>query len=300
MLNNFAENISKKFNIRKYKLSDVKSIRQIYALPTRFGIYLGFALIGGVALSSRLENNFLLLMLLFQMAVFFLSIIWSANNLKGISLKMSEEAIYIPSIHHYIPIGIINADLKFNILVNKQEINKKSEIELKVYENHFEKRGKTEVPAIKVESYFPFGIVRCWLWLWPGNIFVAPRPYPIKSMNDIQKFMKLHDRNNNDDSYDHYKKYTDQDLPSMVDWKRYISKKLKLTKVSDNKKEEQKIKIDGDWLIRKQKEHMLSVICGVLLFCHSKKIEWQLSLRKKTFSSEKKDFNAAIKFLSVT
>ena len=81
MLNNFAEHLSKKFNIRKYKLNSVKSIRQIYALPTRFGIYLGFALIGGVALSSRLENNFLLLMLLFQMAVFFLSIIWSANNL---------------------------------------------------------------------------------------------------------------------------------------------------------------------------------------------------------------------------
>ena len=76
-------------------------------------------------------------------------------------------------------------------------------------------------------------------------------------------------------------------------------KKIKVTKASDNKKIEQKIKIDGDALVRKQKEHMLSVICGVLLFCQSKKIDWQLSLRKKTFSSEKKDFNAAIKSLSV-
>ena len=107
-------------------------------------------------------------------------------------------------------------------------------------------------------------------------------------MSDIEKFLKLHAKKNNDDSYDHYRKYLDQDLPSMVDWKRYASKKIKLTKASDNKKIEQKIKIDGDGLIRKQKEHMLSIICGVLLFCQSKKIDWQLSLRKKTFSSEKK------------
>ena len=131
MLNNFAEHLSKKFNIRKYKLNSVKSIRQIYALPTRFGIYLGFALIGGVALSSRLENNFLLLMVLFQMAVFFLSIIWSANNLKGITLKIKDDSIFIPSVHHHIPIGIINTDQKYNILINKQEIKKK-EIELYV------------------------------------------------------------------------------------------------------------------------------------------------------------------------
>ena len=298
MLNNFAEHLSKKFNIRKYKLNSVKSIRQIYALPTRFGIYLGFALIGGVALSSRLENNFLLLMLLFQMAVFFLSIIWSANNLKGITLKIEDDSIFIPSVHHHIPIGIINSDQKFNILINKQEI-KKREIELKVYDSHFKKRGKAEVSAIKIESFFPFSIVRCWLWLWPGSIYVAPRPYPIKTMNDIEKFLKVHAKKNNDDSYDHYRKYIDQDLPSMVDWKRYASKKIKLTKAFGNKKIEQKIKIDGDELIRKQKEHMLSIICGVLLFCQSKKIDWQLSLRKKTFSSEKKDFNAAIKSLSV-
>ena len=298
MLNNFAEHLSKKFNIRKYKLNSVKSIRQIYALPTRFGIYLGFALIGGVALSSRLENNFLLLMLLFQMAVFFLSIIWSANNLKGITLKIKDDSIFIPSVHHHIPIGIINTDQKFNILINKQEIKKK-EIELNVFGNNFQKRGKAEVSAIKIESFFPFSIVRCWLWLWPGSIYVAPRPYPIKTMNDIEKFLKLHAKKNNDDSYDHYRKYLDQDLPSMVDWKRYASKKIKLTKASGNKKIEQKIKIDGDELIRKQKEHMLSIICGVLLFCQSKKIDWQLSLRKKTFSSEKKDFNAAIKSLSV-
>jgi len=298
MLNNFAEHLSKKFNIRKYKLNSVKSIRQIYALPTRFGIYLGFALIGGVALSSRLENNFLLLMLLFQMAVFFLSIIWSANNLKGITLKIKDDSIFIPSVHNHIPIGIINTDQKFNILINKQEI-KKREIELYVYDNYFKKRGKAEVSGIKVESFFPFSIVRCWLWLWPGSIYVAPRPYPIKTMSDIEKFLKLHAKKNNDDSYDHYRKYLDQDLPSMVDWKRYASKKIKVTKASDNKKIEQKIKIDGDGLIRKQKEHMLRVICGVLLFCQSKKIDWQLSLRKKTFSSEKKDFNAAIKSLSV-
>ena len=56
-----------KINSKKKILSSIESIKQLYALPTRFGIYSGFAIIGGIGLSNRLENNFLLLILLFQM-----------------------------------------------------------------------------------------------------------------------------------------------------------------------------------------------------------------------------------------
>ena len=77
-----------KINSKKKLQNTIFSIKQLYALPSRFGIYLSFAIIGGIGLSNRLENNFLLLILLFQMVIFFLSIIWSARNLIGIGLQV--------------------------------------------------------------------------------------------------------------------------------------------------------------------------------------------------------------------
>ena len=56
-----------KINSKKKLQNTIFSIKQLYALPSRFGIYLSFAIIGGIGLSNRLENNFLLLILLFQM-----------------------------------------------------------------------------------------------------------------------------------------------------------------------------------------------------------------------------------------
>ena len=52
-----------KINSKKKLQNTIFSIKQLYAFPSRFGIYLSFAIIGGIGLSNRLENNFLLLIL---------------------------------------------------------------------------------------------------------------------------------------------------------------------------------------------------------------------------------------------
>lgn len=40
-----------------------------------------------------------------------------------------------------------------------------------------EKRGVHKLPRLRVQSYFPLGIIRCWTWLqWKGDVVVYPKP----------------------------------------------------------------------------------------------------------------------------
>ena len=285
-----------KINSKKKILSSIESIKQLYALPTRFGIYLGFAIIGGIGLSNRLENNFLLLILLFQMVIFFLSIIWSARNLIGTRMEIKRGFIFIPTKDKYLPINIKNQNNKFDIKVKGIEIPSSRYFLPYLYK----KRGKNEIEKIKVSSRFPFGIINCWTWLNPGQITVAPNPVKINSTDDIYKYLKKFSTTQiKNDSFDYYRNSIEQDSPKKIDWKKYLSKQIKLTKISSQINRDECIEIEAKNLIIHNKEVGLQIICGIILFCHQKKIHWILNFNKQKFLSKKDDYEKAIKYIAL-
>ena len=285
-----------KINSKKKLQSAIFSIKQLYALPSRFGIYLGFAIIGGIGLSNRLENNFLLLILLFQMVIFFLSIIWSARNLIGIGLQVKRNFIFIPTKHKFIPININHKHNKFDIKIKDEEILHK-----RFYLPYsYIKRGKNKIEKIKISSRFPFGIIYCWTWLAPGQIIVAPKPIKINSTEDIYKYLnKYSNKQTKNDSFDYYRNSIDQDSPKRIDWKKYLSKQIKLTKISSQINNDQCINIEANHLINNNKEIGLQIICGIILFCHQKKLHWNLIFNSQQFFSKKNDYEKAIKHIAL-
>jgi hypothetical protein len=285
-----------KINSKKKLQSAIFSIKQLYALPSRFGIYLGFAIIGGIGLSNRLENNFLLLILLFQMVIFFLSIIWSARNLIGIGLQVKRNFIFIPTKHKFIPININHKHNKFDIKIKDEEIlHKRFHLPYS-----YIKRGKNKIEKIKISSRFPFGIIYCWTWLAPGQIIVAPKPIKINSTEDIYKYLnKYSNKQTKNDSFDYYRNSIDQDSPKRIDWKKYLSKQIKLTKISSQMNNDQCINIEANHLINNNKEIGLQIICGIILFCHQKKLHWNLSFNSHQFFSKKNDYEKAIKHIAL-
>jgi hypothetical protein len=285
-----------KINSKKKLQSAIFSIKQLYALPSRFGIYLGFAIIGGIGLSNRLENNFLLLILLFQMVIFFLSIIWSARNLIGIGLEVKRNFIFIPTKHKFIPINISYKHNKFDIKIKDEEIlHKRFHLPYS-----YIKRGKNKIEKIKISSRFPFGIIYCWTWLAPGQIIVAPKPIKINSTEDIYKYLnKYSNKQTKNDSFDYYRNSIDQDSPKRIDWKKYLSKQIKLTKISSQMNNDQCINIEANHLINNNKEIGLQIICGIILFCHQKKLHWNLSFNSHQFFSKKNDYEKAIKHIAL-
>ena len=290
------EKVVDKINSKKKLQSTIFSIKQLYALPSRFGIYLSFAIIGGIGLSNRLENNFLLLILLFQMVIFFLSIIWSARNLIGIGLQVKRNFIFIPTKHKFIPVNINHQHSKFDIKIKDEEILRKR-FHLPY---SYIKRGKNKIEKIKISSRFPFGIIYCWTWLAPGKIIVAPKPIKINSTEDIYKYLnKYSNKQTKNDSFDYYRNSIDQDSPKRIDWKKYLSKQIKLTKISSQMNNDQCINIEANHLINNNKEIGLQIICGIILFCHQKKLHWNLIFNSHQFFSKKNDYEKAIKHIAL-
>ena len=281
----------------KIKSKDIHAIGQLFGLPTRFGIYLGFAIIGGIGLSSRLENNFLLLILLFQMVIFFLSIIWSAKNLIGLGVEIKKNFIFIPSVNKSVPIIIKKDKRIYDLKIQNESINLDKQ---KIYQDYeFFKRGKNKIKDLKVSSCFPFNIVCCWTWINPGPLTVAPYPINLNSIADIDSFINLTNLNKENDVFDHYRNSIDQDSPKIIDWKKYLHQGIKVTKVGSKANNQDFISIDGDRLIKVTKERGLQLICGILLFCKKRNISWRLSLNYKEFKSSKNEIYQAFKYIAL-
>jgi hypothetical protein len=52
-------------------------------------------------------------------------------------------------------------------------------------------------------------------------------------------------------------------------------------------------------LINNNKEIGLQIICGIILFCHQKKLHWNLIFNSHQFFSKKNDYEKAIKYIAL-
>ena len=263
----------------------IESIRQVYALPNRFGLYLAFTLFGSVALAIRLQNNILLLIVVILMVIFFLSMIWSAENLIGVSCQVQKKICFANTlnsifIHIHKPHGAMDIDFIYNKVTTKIDTSKK--INIKVF---LHQRGREVVSPMILQSGFPFGIIRAWVALTAGEVIVAPSPAPlieVRQYLDVMNTLINHhlDRDQGD-SVDHYRDALTSDPISRIDWKIFALKGKKLTKVSHKDKRHDHTILDYASLQKLGKEKALSVLCAALIYCEANHIPWELKLPKK-------------------
>ena len=262
----------------------IESIRQVYALPNHFGLYLAFTLFGSVALAIRLQNNILLLIVVILMVIFFLSMIWSAENMIGISCQVQKKICFANTlnsifIHIYKPQGAMDIDFIYNKITTKVDATLK--INIKVF---LPKRGSENISPMIIQSGFPFGLIRAWVALSAGKLIVAPAPAPLKEVKQYLNIMNTSINNHLDrdqsDSVDHYRNSLLSDPMSRIDWKIFALKGTKLTKVSHKDKKQDHTILNYQDVDRLGKEKALSLLCGALLFCEANHIPWELKLPK--------------------
>jgi len=276
--------LSFKLQYKKKLRQSIQTIRQVYALPNRFGLYLAFTLLGSIALSIRLQNNILLLTVVILMAIFFLSMIWSAENLIGISCQ-AQKKIYFAhtlntvAINIHKPQSAMDIDFIYNKLTSK--IDNTKIINIRVF---LSKRGLEEISPMIFQSGFPFGLVRAWVGLSAGSVIVAPKPAPLKEVSQYLDVMNIFINHHTDrdlgDSVDHYRATLMSDPMSRIDWKIFALKGKKLTKVSHKDKQHDHAILDYQAVEVLGKEKALSVLCGALLYCEKHNIPWELKLPK--------------------
>ena len=261
--------------------------RDLFILPNRFGIYVGFLVFASFAMGYRVQNNFILLGVIFLFLIFMLSLIASVRNLQGLSFSFRTAPYYLASETQHVMLSLQRPDPAYNLELHLPTSDKlvlnlpKGQAEIRPAIGRLP-RGVHTIPKLKVQTRFPFGIVRCWSWLSPSlSMTVCPTPdmkplsaYPRSSqrpardgLDDFSTQMPPQASPQTDDgSLQDPRIFEDGDLPSRIDWKRFAATRELLTRDFSPPD-------TGDVLLQApanmEKEAALSYLCGGLLVCAS-------------------------------
>jgi hypothetical protein len=259
---------------RKRWLKGVWKIRQanIFILPNRFGFYAGFLVLASFAMGYKVQNNFILLAVIFLFLVFMLSLIASVRNLQGLEIEAEMAPYYFAGERQYIRLILRKSQPAYNLTLHTDKETIALDMtsgatQVSVPVGDFA-RGVHAMPSIKIQTLFPFGIARAWSWITPpGDLVVAPKPkeyaparYPRGNPATAQASDKKRQQNNFADELGDLRDYQDSDPPARIDWKRYAATRETMVR-------EHGLDTQGEVLLRQPQaglEEALSYLSGGL------------------------------------
>lgn len=234
----FSERLSKRLAQRRRKWTrGAWRLRQnnIFILPNRFGLYAGFLVLASFAMGYKVQNNFILLGVIFLFLVFMLSLIAGVRNLQGIEVSVSIPPYQFAGSPHYMRLQFKKAQPAYNVWLETPV--QKIQLDLSTGATSMSvpigeyARGVYALPAVKLSTMFPFGIARVWSWLRPpGELVVAPKPHEMGPShyprgNPIMAEAADAKRQQNDyaDELGDLRDYGESDPPARIDWKRFAA-----------------------------------------------------------------------------
>ncbi len=164
------------------------SRKNLFIFPTARGfIYLFIAIFLWV-LGTNYQNNLILALAFFMVSLFVLAILLTFQNLNKLVIKFNGLA----------GDAFADQEAQFKVVLSKSSRQGAEEIQLAWFgsereftaihyaqhseEEHYltyfcQQRGLHKLPRLRIQSYFPLGIIRCWTWLsWEQPIVIYPKP----------------------------------------------------------------------------------------------------------------------------
>jgi hypothetical protein len=237
----FSERLTQKLTMRRRKWTGgtwlIKQ-SQIFILPNRYGIYAGFLVLASFAMGYKVQNNFILLGVIFLFLVFMLSLIASVRNIQGLRVDIHLEPYYFADGMTHIRLALRKDQPAFNLTLSgpmgDMPLDLSGGATSILVPVGALARGVYEVPPLKIQTLFPFGIARAWSWLRPpGDIVMAPAPaqqaaqaYPRghpAAAHQAQAAAQKRQQNNFADELGDLRDYGPSDPPARIDWKRYAA-----------------------------------------------------------------------------
>lgn len=208
---------------------------RVYIVPTGFGlVFIAGALIM-ILVGATYQNNLVNLLAFFMLSLVFIAMIQTHNNLKDVKLEqMLADNGYAGS--DFLVTSVIGnptREIRFNLETKLRKRTPKS-----IYENFqpllpdgtiklrasypCDRRGSYEIHDLKVETVFPLGLFRAWMWMeTKTNYFVYPEPkgkrkFPVGLTSDPVSGVAR--QRGGDDFYGH-RRYQIGDAAGHIDWK---------------------------------------------------------------------------------
>lgn len=169
--------------------------QNIFIFPAKFGLLFLMLCVLLFLLGTNYQNNLMLLLCYFLLAMFLVNLLASYINFSRIHIQIGKcpEVFAQDNVHVPLWLNANNQDktspkglLDFRFQQSlKNMIATKIQVDLDDLANPVTlslkclKRGKLDLPRITVESFYPLGLYRCWTHLaFTHHIIVYPQPLP--------------------------------------------------------------------------------------------------------------------------
>ena len=289
----------KKSNLHKNKLNK----KNLYIFPNFNGFKLGAFIFFSFVASIFYQNNVALLISIILFFVYFLSIIISYQNLNNIkidpltTLVPQNKNIYLDYLVHNLN---DREKLNINISSNKNNVKNFDLINQKklTFKEKFLKRGVYEIPILKLESFFPFGVIKTF-GLVKFNEKIHIYPEPIKPSDDlIRKLMIINKLDKDDYEFDRIEEASIGESLSRISWRHYSVNNKLFSKKFTSSESDKEILIDINLLDKNNLEKALSNAVYLINYYYNKKINFAVKYKQFTsnYSNSLTHKNDLLKF----
>ena len=262
--------------------------KNLFIFPNYKGFQIGALVFFCFAVAIFYQNNFALLLSIIIFFVYFLSIIFSYQNLLNLKFKLLEKFYPNNKIFNlkFIVENLDNREkLNINYQINNQIINKDLQKNCILnFSQKFNNRGVYDAPSLNINSTFPFGIINTF-----GKVFLDEKiviyPNPIKPPKELlEKLFEINNKDGFDYEFDEIEENKFPTNFSKISWKHYSLKKKYYEKKFIFLKNNQNIIIDIEKLLTQNFEKTLSYVSYLVKEYYNSKIPF--SLKYKDYKSQ--------------
>ncbi len=214
----------------------------IFIFPSRFGVL--FLLLCALLflLGTNYQNNLMLLLCYFLLALFLVNLLASYINFARIQVQQGKSNQVFVGDNLPLPLWLdtntqqkvaINGILYFSFAQGKVAQRPVTKIDANHFSNPItvsfkcEQRGELKLPRITIASYYPLGLFKCWTHLAFNNeIIIYPKPIPCQlSLLTLEQDERENGKNANTlsaghDDFSHLKAYQAGEPLHHVAWKQ--------------------------------------------------------------------------------
>lgn len=297
------ERVSQRFARKDNRFPSGVSMRKVFVLPRRHGLMVGFSTLGVFAIAIRIQNNMLLLIAVALFILFLLSLVWAGRNLAGVKLRVQEGQRLIAGQAQKVMITITADRPKHFVVVkigaDKTRLDLRNRAASVPMTVKIDTRGRMRIPPLLIESDFPFGLARCWAWLSPGSILVAPSPLSASGM-EARAVTKAGQSEEDEEASgaDSLAEWVNGTPQTRIHWKRFAATGRLLIKTGDHVAGDRVI-IDYARLKAMGHERALSMMCGAALAAEHQQTPFVMILPGHEVKSPSGDAGEALDALAL-
>ena len=291
-------------------LSHTLSQRNIYIVPDAQGLSFLFMLLVMLVTAINYQSSLIYLLLFSLGALFFLSIWQSFLNLQGLRITAPAQLVFeageplsmdiFIQLQSRLSSGLVAfwheditpfpIEMASRSSTNQQQIEglndaTRDEYRVNMTGRRFS-RGVYQVPAIKIQSYFPFGLLKAWTWLrFSTQVIVYPRPIKPDSSIFMAPNLDSAVGVNKGEELDDLAVYAPGDRVNRIVWSKYAASDELIVRTESTHETKPQL-LDWDAYKHLGKEMALSHLCYELLNAFRRDEMIELRLAGTTFGPD--------------